>query len=221
LYWWRPRSSSLIIKIKANKQIFILKEKTMVVTFTLQNQYSGATYVAGPFNISGTTSGNVTTELATGITKAQLLTGHTISGVSDLTTGGTIASTGVCTTTQEWQAYPSATPTPTSTSSTTTPPLYGFFHSNPAVSPLGHCDQNQITSALFYSSSTTISNMLGTTVYDNAQDPWVGGDFYYAVSSDNTFNTNDQPYYVIQVDNFGLVTDVQYIADCAGGGAQV
>jgi len=57
----------------------------MVVTFTLQNQYSGATYVAGPFNISGTTSGNVTTQLATGVTKTQLLTGHTITGVSDMT----------------------------------------------------------------------------------------------------------------------------------------
>ncbi len=191
----------------------------MVVTFTLRNQYSGSTYVAGPFNISGTTSGNVTTELATGVTKAQLLTGHTISGVSDLTTGGTIASTGVCTTTQQWQAYPSPTPTPTS--STTTPPLYGFFRSNPNVAFNGHCNDNQVTSALFYSSSTTITGMLNTTVYDTAQDPWVGGDFYYAVSSDDTFNTNNQPYYVIKVDNYGLVLDVQYITSCTGGGAQV
>lgn len=191
----------------------------MVVTFTLQNQYSGATYVAGPFNISGTTSGNVTTQLATGVTKTQLLTGHTITGVSDMTTGGTIASTGVCTTTQQWQAYPSPTPTPTS--STTTPPLYGFFRSNPSSTYNGHCNNNQITSALFYSTSTTISGMLGTTVYDGNQDPWVGGDFYYAVSSDNTFNTNNPPYNVIKVDNFGEVTDVQYIASCGGGGGQV
>lgn len=191
----------------------------MVVTFTLQNQYSGATYVAGPFNISGTTSGNVTTQLATGVTKTQLLTGHTITGVSDMTTGGTIASTGICTTTQQWQAYPSPTPTPTS--STTTPPLYGFFRSNPSSTYNGHCNNNQITSALFYSTSTTISGMLGTTVYDGNQDPWVGGDFYYAVSSDNTFNTNNPPYNVIKVDNFGEVTDVQYIASCGGGGGQV
>lgn len=89
----------------------------MIVTFTLQNQYSGATYVAGPFNISGTTDANVTTELATGITKAQLLTGHTITGISDSTTGGTIASTGICTNTQQWEAFPSQpTPTPTTTS---------------------------------------------------------------------------------------------------------
>ncbi len=92
----------------------------MIVTFTLQNQYSGTTYVAGPFNISGTTDGNVTTELATGITKAQLLTGHTITGISDSTTGGTIASTGICTNTQQWVAFPSQpTPTPTTTSSVT------------------------------------------------------------------------------------------------------
>jgi hypothetical protein len=193
----------------------------MVVTFTLQNQYSGATYVAGPFNISGTTSGNVTTQLATGVTKTQLLAvgGYSISGVSDMTTGGTIASTGVCTTTQQWQAYPSPTPTPTS--STTLPPLYGFFRSNPSLEATGHCDQNQITSALFYSTSTTISGMLGTTVYDGNQDPWVGGDFYYAVSSDQQFNTNDQPYSVIEVDNYGMVTDVQYITDCGGGGGAI
>lgn len=191
----------------------------MVVTFTLQNQYSGATYVAGPFNISGTTSGNVTTELATGITKSQLLAGYQITGVSDMTTGGTIASTGVCTTTQQWQAYPSPTPTPTS--STTTPPLYGFFRSNGSITADGHCGQNQITSALFYSTSMTISGMLGTTVYDGNQDPWVGGDGYYAVSSDDTYNTNNPPYQVIRVDNFGEVTDVQYISSCSGGGAIV
>ncbi len=191
----------------------------MVVTFTLRNQYSGATYVAGPFNISGTTSGNVTTELATGVTKAQLLTGHTISGVSDLTTGGTIASTGVCTTTQQWQAYPSPTPTPTS--STTTPPLYGFFRSNPSSTYNGHCNQNQIISALFYSTSQTIVGLYGSTVYDGNQDPWVGGDFYYAVSSDNTANTNNQPYYVIRVNDMGEVTDLQVISSCTGPGEQV
>jgi len=97
----------------------------MIVTFTLQNQYSGATYVAGPFNISGTTDANVTTELATGITKEQLLTGHTITGITDSTTGGTIASTGVCTNTQQWVAFPSqSTPTPT-----VTPSAYGYCYS--------------------------------------------------------------------------------------------
>ncbi len=74
----------------------------MTVTFTLQNQYSGATFVAGPFNISGTTDGGVTTQLATGVTKTELLTGYTINDIDNATTGGTIASTGTCTTTQDW-----------------------------------------------------------------------------------------------------------------------
>jgi hypothetical protein len=92
----------------------------MIVTFTLQSQYSDPLYVAGPFNISGTTDTNATTELATGITKEQLLTGYTITGISDSVTGGTIASTGICTNTQQWIAFPSqVTPTPTTTSSVT------------------------------------------------------------------------------------------------------
>ena len=72
----------------------------MNVTFTLTE--GSALTAAGPFNISGTTSSNVTTELATGITKDQLLTGHTINSVNDAITGGTIASTGTCTTTDTW-----------------------------------------------------------------------------------------------------------------------
>jgi hypothetical protein len=91
----------------------------MIVTFTLQGIYSGATYVAGPFNISGTTSSGVTTELATGLTKEDLLTGYTINGVDDLTTGGTIASTGICLVGQSWCVFDGCggqpTPTPTET----------------------------------------------------------------------------------------------------------
>ena len=87
----------------------------MVITFTLQAAYSGSTYVAGPFNISGTTNTGTVTQLATGITKTQLLTGHTITGISDATTGGTINSTGTCTNSIPWLANPTPTPTPTST----------------------------------------------------------------------------------------------------------
>jgi hypothetical protein len=89
----------------------------MNVTFTLTSATSGTT-VAGPFNISGTTSGNTTTELATGITKAQLTTGHTINGVNDAITGGTIASTGTTcpSSTTTWSVIqPTPTPTPTAT----------------------------------------------------------------------------------------------------------
>jgi hypothetical protein len=106
------------------------------------------------------------------------------------------------------------TPTPTAT----TPPLYGFYRSNPKTLSTEHCNDNQVTSALFYSTSSTIANMLGTTVYtDTEYTIWLGGGFYYAVSSDNQFNTNNPPYYVIKVDNFGEVIDVQYIANCTGG----
>jgi hypothetical protein len=86
----------------------------MVITFTLQAAYSGATYVAGPFNISGTTNTGTVTELATGLTKTQLLTGYTISNINDATTGGTINSTGTCTNSIPWLANPEPEPNPTS-----------------------------------------------------------------------------------------------------------
>jgi hypothetical protein len=83
----------------------------MTVTFTLTSGSSGT--AAGPFNISGTTNTNVVSWLATGITKTQLTTGHTITGINDAITGGTIASTGTCNTTTTWSTTPNPTPTPT------------------------------------------------------------------------------------------------------------
>lgn len=74
----------------------------MTVTFTLTTTSTAA----GPFNISGTTSGGALNDvsIATGISKATLLTGHPISNISETITGGTIASTGTCTTTDTWLA---------------------------------------------------------------------------------------------------------------------
>ena len=91
----------------------------MTVTFTLTGGSSSTD--AGPFNISGTTSGGASNgvSIATGVTKAQLLTGHTVTNVGDTITGGTIASTGTCTTTTTWSVTP--TPTPTSTAIPPTP----------------------------------------------------------------------------------------------------
>jgi len=80
----------------------------MNVTFKLTAATSGTT-VAGPFNISGTTNANVVSSLATGITKNQLTTGHTINSVNDAITGGTIASTGTCTNTIPWYVVQTAT----------------------------------------------------------------------------------------------------------------
>jgi hypothetical protein len=80
----------------------------MVITFTLQAAYSGATYVAGPFNISGTTNTGTVTELANNISKSTLLAGYTISNIDDATTGGTIQSIGTCSNTISWSANPCA-----------------------------------------------------------------------------------------------------------------
>ena len=88
----------------------------MTVTFTLTTSSTAA----GPFNISGTTSGGALNGvlIATDISKETLLTGHPISNISETITGGTIASTGTCTTTTPWDTTP-ATPTPTPSPSPT------------------------------------------------------------------------------------------------------
>lgn len=74
----------------------------MQITFTLSPSYTGATYVAGPFNISGTTSDGTTTELASNVTKAQLTTGYSVNNIAENMTGGTIQSIGTCSTSQAW-----------------------------------------------------------------------------------------------------------------------
>ena len=66
----------------------------MTVTFTLNSAYLGTE--AGPFNISGTTDSDVTTELTTNLSLGDLTIGYTISGINDNTTGFTIQSVGTC-----------------------------------------------------------------------------------------------------------------------------
>ena len=86
----------------------------MTITFTLASGSSAT--AAGPFNISGTTDGGQsnTILIATGITKTQLLTGHTVTNVTpENITGGTITSTGTCNTTTNWYTTPPPTPTAT------------------------------------------------------------------------------------------------------------
>lgn len=68
------------------------------VVFTLTSAGSDT----GPFNISGTTSGGSTSELANGVSKATLEAGYEITVSNDSITGGTVASTGTCTTTRSW-----------------------------------------------------------------------------------------------------------------------
>ena len=81
----------------------------MTITFTLTSQYSGITQ-SGNYTISGTTSGGTLNGvfIASGITRAQLTTGYTATGISDSITGGTITSTGsesggVCTNQIFWE----------------------------------------------------------------------------------------------------------------------
>ena len=72
----------------------------MDIRFTLQAQYAGAEYTAGPFNLYGytaTTSVSAFT-LASGITKQQLLTGYTVTTGLNIVSGY-IQSTGTCSTT--------------------------------------------------------------------------------------------------------------------------
>ena len=95
----------------------------MTVTFTLTSGSSGT--AAGPFNISGTTSGGALNDvlIENGVIKDKLLTGHSISNISETITGGTIASTGTTcpSSTTTWYVI-AATPTPTPTSTPTPTP---------------------------------------------------------------------------------------------------
>lgn len=79
----------------------------MNVTFTLTTSNTAS----GPFNISGTTSGGEINGvlIENGVTKEQLVTGHTVNSISDSVTGGTITSVGVGTcngTVKDWFVYP-------------------------------------------------------------------------------------------------------------------
>ncbi len=131
----------------------------MLATFYLTGPFSAST-LSTEFTITGE-PGGITHP---GILKAQLLTGHTIVFV-DSVTGGTVTATNeTCEGTSKNWSVIQGTPTPTPTPTATVPPLYGFFRSNPSSTYNGHCDQNQLISALFYSSSSTIVGMLGTMV---------------------------------------------------------
>ena len=87
----------------------------MQVTFYLTQ--ASANTAAGPFNISGTTSGGAanTVEIQAGVSKAILLTGYT-EEIANNITGGTVTSTGAtCNTTDLWsinELYVTPTPTP-------------------------------------------------------------------------------------------------------------
>jgi hypothetical protein len=101
----------------------------MNVEFKLSAATSGTT-ASTAFDISGTTSSNVTTLLEAGVTKDKLLTGHTINGVNDAITGGTIASISPSTCTGYTTTWTVIQPTPTPTPTVTPTPtqlLYNVY----------------------------------------------------------------------------------------------
>ena len=113
---------------------------------------------------------------------------------------------------------PTPTATPTITPTATAEPVYLRYISAPALNSNSHCGNNYVTSAEIRNVSSTISGMMGTLVRDQYDDPINGGDFYYAVSSEQSFNTNNQPYEVIKINSLGYVETVFTISDCSDPG---
>ena len=148
----------------------------MTLTFTLQSAYTGATYVAGPFNISGHTSGGADYQLATGITKSQLTTGYSINTVYETITGGTIVSTGSCNTSVNWQI---STPEPVTVSlevyakdEYSSPKSTSIFYRKNSGSAIYLTNSSNLT----YNSCQLISTITGLTLNDSIQ-----------ISTDQTF----------------------------------
>jgi hypothetical protein len=84
----------------------------MTITLTLNS--GSVSTDAGPFTVSGTTNGGLLVNMTTGsISRTQLTSGWSYDDTTDTITGGTIASTGTCTTTDTWSVTPSPTPTST------------------------------------------------------------------------------------------------------------
>jgi len=170
----------------------------MTVTFTLTTLGTAA----GPFNISGTTGSNVTTQLASGITADQLATGHTISSISESITGGTIASTGTCTTTTTWSASP-ATPTPTPTINT---PPYNFLVA------LGTTGASNINGSACYN----FNGVGGTiTLYSYSSDEFLQGGTTYYNSNGSAYNghggAHSDGFSYGKINNSGVYTKID---DC-------
>lgn len=122
----------------------------MQVTFYLTE--ASANTAAGPFNISGTTSGGAanTVLIQAGVDKAVLLTGYT-EEIANNITGGTVTSTdGTCNTTDTWdinEIYEGLVPE-TSTLSYTFEAGYYYF---------------SLTEALLDDITITIANVDGHT----------------------------------------------------------
>jgi hypothetical protein len=164
----------------------------MTVTFTLTSGSSAT--AAGPFNISGTTSGGAlnTISIATGVTKAQLLTGHTVTNVTpENITGGTITSTGTCNTTTTWSVTPTPTPTPTVSLGD---PLFIFY---------GNSGTGAGSACVYANTSNSSYRVRVWTALADNDTELMNGHYYY--------NTNGTPFdgtghaYWATVSNYGTI----------------
>ncbi len=181
----------------------------MQITFTLSPSYTGATFVAGPFNISGTTSAGTSYWLATGVTKTELTTGYSINTVYETLTGGTIASTGTCSTTQPWYVTaPSPTPTPTATDSGAE--LYSISLQGPYSSCNDACSQynGNPSYTTFYGTESTfnaLTSLSGTLYTQNVANPgnYASSGWYYHTSG-----------YILQIPLFDGVVDAT-VSQCS------
>jgi uncharacterized delta-60 repeat protein len=147
----------------------------MDIKFTLQPQYAASQYVAGPFNLSGITSGNVTYSLATGITKSQLLTGYTVSTIYPIVRG-TIQSFGSCSATTSESYSLIFSPGPI---------VVGYFTTYSGISKNGIVKMNNsgTTDTTFnvgvgFSTSTSVNNGPMAISRQNDGKIVVGGLFY-------------------------------------------
>ena len=188
----------------------------MNVTFTLTSGSSGTS--AGPFNISGTTSGGALNDvsIATGVTKAQLLTGHTVNGVLDTITGGTIASTGTTcpSSTTTWTVI-IVTPTPTPTVTPTPPPLYEV---NILKGVPGDC--GDISSACYLINHGTSSDFTiytasgGINISEYAYTDPLGHDIFVGGPGPGYYYSDGYNY--SRISSLGYITPVNN-CNCFGG----
>lgn len=127
--------------------------------------------------------------------------------------GGTISDVVTC------GAVSTATPTPTPTP--TSPPLYGYFRSGGVLQYSSLClNGGYITSASWFSTGSTLSTAIAyTRVYsDGSYTPFDGGTLWYAVTTDDTFNTaTGGQFNAIQIDSDGYITST-VLYNCSGGG---
>jgi hypothetical protein len=154
----------------------------MQVTFYLTE--ASANTAAGPFNISGTTSGGAanTVEIQAGVTKQQLIDGYT-EEIANNITGGTVTSTGAtCNTSDLWsinELYVTPTPTPSPV------PYAEYTGSGYGNSVQGACDDASLS-----------NSGLGRTLYSDCESFEFGINCYVYSSESGTLLTGYNNVYI-------------------------